>query len=364
MNFPPLENTISMRQLKLLKNAVSKVRKSNMLQSHTPSFKHTLALHQNGQVEDARLGYHELLRHEPENHVVMNALACVYQGLGQSRAALELYQKAAAFSQHTSLYKFNIAVALMDLDEDDKALTAWDNYISQVSNNPAAYQNRAWIYWYKKNMLQQACIDYQEALKYDAENISIYCELSQVLAMLDQQLEAESLIKIAVTFAYQQKNPDNHKLLAISFMSLAKTDDAIIQWNKYLTYFPNSSEGYSYRGLLLREKGDIEQSLHSYQLAIAYAPEDIKNYCELAEILYLQNKKSEMEILLEQVWLLAHTKNSRILFQRMAKTFGKVNLIEKAVSCWQKCIALEPRNKNFTNYCHEQIAFLYEHNSN
>lgn len=334
-----------------------------MLQSQIPSFKDTLALHEDGQLEHAQAGYHHLLQHEPDNHVVMNALACVYQGLGQNLKALEFYQKAANTSQETSLYKFNTATTLMNLNRDDDALATWDKYIAQVPNNASAYQNRAWIYWYKKNMLEKASADYQQALKYDAENISIYSELIEVLMELGETQEAEKLIAAVVTLASEQEKPENHKLLAISFMNLRRIDDAINQWNQYLSEITDSAEGYSYRALLLREKGDVKQAQHDYQLAIAYSPDDIGNYCELGEMLWLHDKNAEMEIVLEHALEVAKKKGSSTIFKQLSITFDKLNLTEKALFCLQQCIDSESEDEDLINRCYKQIMYLYMRNN-
>lgn len=254
------------------------MRNIKVAQAQPNSFQYSFKLHQNGELENARLAYHEILKNDPDNHIVMNALACIYQGQGKNQEALELYTKAANFSKQTTLYKFNIAITLMNLDRTDEALVKWDNYISLVTKNAGAYRNRAWIYWRKKNMLKQARDDYQESLKYWADHILTYCELIQVLTQLDELQEAESYIDKAIALVDQNNDPESHELLAITFMGLARNDAAIIQWNKYLSYVPDSAEGYHHRGLLLWEKGEKEQAQSDYQLAIKYAPDHIENY--------------------------------------------------------------------------------------
>lgn len=155
-----------------------------------------------GRLEEAIAAFRELLRRDPDNVAGHNNLACCLKRQGDSASALAEFEKAVAANPGKAALQVNLARALVDLGQYDRAIETI--YLSLRLESTAQGQLLLGRALSLKGDYASAIPAFQEALKADSGLTDAHLELGDALravyhyeqALLEYKI-AESRIKVA-----------------------------------------------------------------------------------------------------------------------------------------------------------------------
>lgn len=155
-----------------------------------------------GRLEEAIAAFRELLRRDPDNVAGHNNLACCLKRQGDSASALAEFEKAVAANPGKAALQVNLARALVDLGQYDRAIETI--YLSLRLESTAQAQLLLGRALFQKGDYASAILPFQEALKADPGLTDAHLELGDALravyhyeqALLEYKI-AESRIKMA-----------------------------------------------------------------------------------------------------------------------------------------------------------------------
>jgi tetratricopeptide (TPR) repeat protein len=157
--------------------------------------------------------YLALLQQTPPTYALLTTTIYILCQTGQYAEALVLSQQQQTFgAELTDDNRFTRALILSRLDQHQAALDAYTALIEQPQPYPMAYNNRGYTY----NLLGNyalARLDFDQALRYEAESAYAYC--NRGLALLELGEEAAGLADIQHGLALDSANAYGYRNLGI-----------------------------------------------------------------------------------------------------------------------------------------------------
>ena len=213
------------------------------------------------------------------------------------------------------------AYSFEGLKEYQKAINDLNEHLTYYPNDSIAYNNRGFSY-FKLDQYQKALDDYNRALQIDPTNSFAKNNKREVQSYIPTatpipptatpipptatpvpptpaSMTAEAYYKRGKEHAQSGRYnlaiedlakatsvPASYFWIAHSYNELGQYQKAIDNYNKHLTYYPNSASSYNNRGVGYQNLGQYQKALDDYNRALQIDP---------TNTLYLENKRNIQE---------------------------------------------------------------------
>lgn len=285
--------------------------------SYDLMFQQALALHEQGQFDEAENLYRQILETAPQNPDVLNLLGLVAQAKGIHNEAVELFYKAVCKAPTHAPFYFNLALSL---DLWGKPHEALDNYRKALKIDPGIKEawNNIGTLCQKLGQAAEAETAYRRAAALDSE----YAEPRVNLARMNNDLsELKALAKrfphdalslyfladehyrtgeydLAAEYAAQAaaNAPTDAEIKILSgLICLAQenTAEARICFQKALALDPRSVPALVNLANLETAAGEYETAEKHYKRALELSPQNLDAHINYADMLYRQKRLPE-----------------------------------------------------------------------
>lgn len=285
--------------------------------SYDLMFQQALALHEQGQFDEAENLYRQILETAPQNPDVLNLLGLVAQAKGIHNEAVKLFYKAVCKAPTHAPFYFNLALSL---DLWGKPHEALDNYRKALKIDPGIKEawNNIGTLCQKLGQAAEAETAYRRAAALDSE----YAEPRVNLARMNNDLsELKALAKrfphdalslyfladehyrtgeydLAAEYAAQAaaNAPTDAEIKILSgLICLAQenTAEARICFQKALALDPRSVPALVNLANLETAAGEYETAEKHYKRALELSPQNLDAHINYADMLYRQKRLPE-----------------------------------------------------------------------
>ncbi|HEY8099799.1 MAG TPA: tetratricopeptide repeat-containing glycosyltransferase family protein [Burkholderiaceae bacterium] len=223
-----------------------------------------VALHQQGQLAQARILYEEVLNVQPRHFDALHYLGVIATQTNDHQGAVELIGKAIEINPDDATAYNNRGLALQALLQLDAALASYDKAIAIQPAYAEAYYNRGNVLQGLKQ-LHAALASYDKAIAIKREYTKAYSNrggLLQELKQLDAAIASyDKAIAIKPDFAEAYYNRGN------AFQELLQIDVAIASYDKAIAIRPDYAEAHWNKSLalLLAEDFDLGWPEHEWR---------------------------------------------------------------------------------------------------
>ena len=234
------------------------------------NFDEALALHQQGQFDQAQAVYENVLKTQPNHFDAQHLLGLVALQKGDFRLADDLIGKAIGINPLQADAHYNRGNALAQLRELDAAIASYDQAIAISPKYAEAHSNRG-------NALKElrefdaAVVSYDRAIAIKPDYANAYYNRGVALAELKQHEAAVASFDQAIAVRPEFSNAYSNR--GISLEELKKFDEAVVSYDRAIAIRPDFAECYSNRGNALKELNQLVAAVASFDRAIAIKPD-------------------------------------------------------------------------------------------
>ncbi len=305
------------------------------------------ALHQSGDLDQAKQGYLTILQNDPSSIEALHWLGILYIQQDNFSDAVECLEKARKHDPKNLMIALHLANAFKFLGVFDKAIRLLQ---TTIANNPeyiAAYNNLGTVY-YAKGAFDDAITYYQKAIHKQPNYIDAYYNLG--LALLKKDLLSDAI------HTYQellQKSPEHFAArfhLACALMQKNATEAAITEFKTIEAAQPYHFETQSNLATCYLKQGNFNQAKSHYQNALALKPEDTQILFNLG---YIQMQQGYLDsaiqyyqraVAIDPDLFAAHNNLGVAFLARQHPAF--------AIEHFKKALSLQPQNESVAYTVH------------
>jgi tetratricopeptide (TPR) repeat protein len=320
-----------------------------------------------GDYQKAVKNYEEALTLAPENAVYHSNLALAYLGLHEAERAADAWKKALELDPENVEYQHQMNNALgndyLVKGDYQKAVKHYEEALTLAPENAVYHSNLALAYQGLRDGTR-SIEAWKKALEHDPENADYRHQLNNAqgndyLVKGDYQ-EAVKHYEEALTLA--PENAVYYSNLALAYQGLRDGTRSIEAWNKALRLDPenadyrhqlNNAQGNDYL-----VKGDYQEAVKHYEVALALAPKNAVYHANLA-LAYLGLREEEQAA---GAWKKALDLDPENIGYRhqMNNVQGNGYLFkgdfQNAVKHYKEALALAPDNAVY----HANLALAYQ----
>ena len=266
-------------------------------------FAQGLGLHQQGQLEAAKLLYQQVLSIKPAHSDALQLMGTLALQQMQYDSAIEWFQRSLKFNGRNPNALNNLGLSYKNLGRFAEALQAFDRALSAQKGFPDAQFNRASVLA-ELGRFEDANAAYDKLLPKTPNDPELHFRKGRVLA------------------------------------ALAQTESALTSFNQAVALAPNHLEAVTARGVLLSNAKQHQRALQDFETAARLAPQLPSSYNNLgnalSELDRIQDALScyDRAIQLDPAFVDAHF-NAGVLHQSLQQ-------IDKAISAYLKVISIAP----------------------
>jgi len=224
-----------------------------------------LALHQKGQLAQAKLVYEAILAQQSKHFDSLHLLGLVYFQTGNSVMAEELIAKALQIAPKNPAALSNHGSALMKLNRLDDALASYDKAIALQSDFANAHYNRGKVLKELKR-LAEAIKSYDQAIRLKPDYAEAYNNRGTTFAELKRLGEAVSSYDEAIRLKPNYANAYYNRGNALA--ELKRPGEAIKSYDQAIGLKSDYAEAHNNRGNALKELKRLDEAIKSYDQAI------------------------------------------------------------------------------------------------
>jgi predicted TPR repeat methyltransferase len=242
---------------------------TNPVQDPDVAIRPALALHQRGELDNARAAYLAILATAPRHANTLHLLGVVARQQGQPAEAAELIGHAIAIDARQATMHCNLGAAWQDLGAPDKALASYDAALALHPTYALAWSNRG-NSLRQLQRLDEACASYERALALRPDYPEALCNLAISLHGLGHDEAALAAAKQAL--ALRPRYVDALCASGNALHGLQQFDVAAVQFGKALDVDGKHAQAWCWRGIALQKAGRFDDAVASYRKAIALRP--------------------------------------------------------------------------------------------
>jgi tetratricopeptide (TPR) repeat protein len=256
-------------------NIDMKKQKQAQTQNLTGLLQQAFALHQQGQLAEAKVLYEQVLAQQPRNFDALHLSGIMARQSQQSDLAVELLSKAVAIKPNYAPAYANLGKAFQALNRHEEAVANYDKAIAIKSDDVDFHYNRG-------NALRQlrryedalASLDKAIAIKPDYAE----CHYNRGNALRKLQRYEDALGSYDRAVAIKPDYPEAYLNYGIALQELKRYEDALASFDKAIAIKLGYAEAYSNRGAVLQQLKRNEDALTSYDKAIALKTDYVNAY--------------------------------------------------------------------------------------
>jgi protein O-GlcNAc transferase len=275
--------------------------------------------HQQGQLQQALIGYRSVLAQHPNHPELLHLLGVASHQQGELKEALEYFQKALALLPQDLELSFKLGNLYFDLQQYESALKAYNTvfqvhpthlgllnqmaltclmtqqypeaesfYEKAIEHGGEAFREyvNLGVVYKKQNKWHQALCCYEKALQHAPHNPDIYLNLGNVYKELDQLQHAEKAYQKALNL--NPSDGEAHYNYSLLLSQLERPEEALTACQKALSLNPHFAEGYATLGSFYFQLGKIQTAIQCYEQALRLKPDYPKAHYNMATIINSQ----------------------------------------------------------------------------
>ncbi len=243
---------------------------SATIQANAAKFKTALAMHQQGQLDQAETLYKEILQSQPQHFDALQLLATIAAQRKNSITAVKLFDQALNINPNHASVLNNRGNALRDLNRPEEALDSYNRALKIKPDYVEALNNRGNVLS-DLNRPREALASYDGALSIMPDYAEALYNRGNALSDLKRPGEALDSYDRALTIVPYYAEALNSRGNALA--ELKRPEEALKSYDLALKIKPDFAEALNSRGNALAELKRPEEALDSYNRALAIKPD-------------------------------------------------------------------------------------------
>jgi len=300
-------------------------------------FAQGLALHQQGQLPQAKLIYDKVLARQPQHFDALHLSGVIAVQSKNPTLAVELIGRAIEINPSNAAAYSNRGLALQELKRADEALASYDRAIAIKPDYSEAYSNRG-VILQMLNRLEEALASYDRAIAFRPDYAEAYFNRGNALRELKRMEEALASYDRAIAIKPGYAEAYSNRGSALQALKRAK--EALASYDKAIAIKPDNAEAYSNRGVALQELKCVEEALVSYDRAIAIKPDYAEAYSNRGNA--LRELKRLEEALASYDRAIAIKPDYAEAHYNRGNTLQDLKRVEEALASCDRAIAIKP----------------------
>lgn len=263
--------------------------------------------HQAGNLQQADQIYKAILEVQPNNADILHLQGVLLHQQKDHKGAISLIEKAIAIAGENETFCCNLASALMEAGEHDKAKQYFEDILASNPEHPHALFNLGNMYLETQNYIEALPL-YQKAVKIQPDNPDILNNLGYVMQQqgdvegainfyeqarliapdhqgvlynlgclyLDAKSYNEAKPLLETLLALKAGDADVYYRLALCLENTGEQNKAITCLQKSLDIKPGFAKGWSLLGTVLSKSERFDEAVSAYERYLSLEPDDLE----------------------------------------------------------------------------------------
>ena len=232
----------------------------------TAALQQGLALHQAGNLDQARAIYEEIVRINPRNFDALQLLATIAAQTGEYEKAVELFAQVLAVHTNNAGLFNNRGVALFELKRLDEALASYARAIAIKPDYAEAHYNRGNAFL-ERHLFDESLASYSRAIAVKPDYAEAHYGRGN--AFKQRQLLPDALASYERAIACKPDYAQAYANRGNVLKELGLAQEALASFERAIQIHPDYAEAHGNRGVCLHDMGRIEEAVASYERAIS-----------------------------------------------------------------------------------------------
>ena len=233
---------------------------------HLKTYQIALALHQKGNLSEAKKLYEEILVKNPEYFDAIHLSGVIFYQLRIFEASEAFYARAVRINSNFAPLHSNHGNTLKELKRFDEALASYDKAISIKSNFVEALYNRGNTLKELKRF-DEALASYDKAISIKSDHAKAFNNRGVILDELKRFNEALASYDKAILI--KSDDPATFNNRGNTLKELKRFDEALDSYDRAISINSDYAEAFNNRGVILDELKQFDDALASYDRAIS-----------------------------------------------------------------------------------------------
>ena len=234
------------------------------------NLQNAIALHQQGELEQAEQIYQKLLAADPINSEVLHLLGVISYQKGQFQHAIHLISIAIEISPDIPDFFVNKGNALQELKLLDVAISCYEQAIALNPNYAEAYINMG-AALKDLSRLQDAVKSFDKAILLRPDLAEAHS--NRGIALKDLNDFQSAIASYDKAIAINPNYAEAHYNRGISLQELKQLDAAVQSYDRAVSVNPAYAEAYANRGAAYKDLKKIEAAIDSFDKAFEINPD-------------------------------------------------------------------------------------------
>lgn len=185
--------------------------------------------------------------------------------------AAEFYREAIRINASVPIYHYNLGLAMDRLDRLDEAEAAYLKYLELDQAPDADNLNTIGVFYYKKRQDNEKALGYyQEAIKANPQNDNYFYNQALAQEKLGQWSGAETSYRKAIEC--DPEDPENYNGLGVFYYGRQLHEQAVENYRKAIAIRSDEALYYSNLGLACQALNRPEEEIEAYRKAASLQP--------------------------------------------------------------------------------------------
>ncbi len=287
----------------------------------TVLFQLAFKAHQQGRLEDAKIGYQQVLLVNKAHVDAWHLLGLVYGQTRDLAQAEKSIRKAIALKEN-SIFWSNLGHILKNTRRLEQAEAAYRRAIQLAPNNLEAHKHLSHLL-HAGRRFTDAEVAYQHYLKLQPADANAHNDLGDVMNELQRPVEAERAFRRAL-----ELRPDYaqvHYNLGNLLHKDGRVNDAETAYKHALEIKPDYADAYKNLGHLLQSSKRPAEAEAAYRQALKIQPDDAEAFNDLGNALSIGSRVDESEaayrraVELKPDYAVAHNNLASLFVRRLTR---------------------------------------------
>jgi predicted O-linked N-acetylglucosamine transferase (SPINDLY family) len=234
------------------------------------NLQNAIALHQQGELQQAEQIYQKLLAVNPINSEVLHLLGVIAYQKGQFQHAIDLISIAIEISPDIPDFFVNKGNALQELKLLEVAISCYEQAIALNPNYAEAYINMG-AALKDLSRLQDAVKSFDKAILLRPDLAEAHS--NRGIALKDLNDFQSAIASYDKAIAINPNYAEAHYNRGISLQELKQLDAAVESYDRAIALNPDYSEAYANRGAAYKDLKKIEAAIDSFDKAFEIKPD-------------------------------------------------------------------------------------------
>ncbi len=289
-------------------------------------FKDATALHQSGQLAQARAMYESILQSEPAHADALHYLGVIALQTNDPHRAAHLIGQAIVANPSNYGYYMNHGSALKQVGQLADALLSFDRAIALRPEIADAHSMRGNILQ-EMQRFEEALVSFDAALSITPNDMMLCYNRGNALMALGQLGAAVSSFDRAIAIEPQFAEAWINRGLALQ--ALLQPDDALASFDQAIAINPTIAEAHFNRGVVLRTLEKSSAAIASLDSAIALRPDFAAAYFQRGVV------HQELQKIDEAI---ANYDTAIALLPECAEAYANRGVAQHAVHAWEAAL--------------------------